>query len=141
MGVCEKQWRTDQVVSRTIRYSFFKYMARSIAEKHGLRATFMPKPFLELTGNGCHAHVSLWQNGRNLFDDPAGELGVSELGYRFLGGIVHSADALAAFFNPTVNSYKRINAPPPLSGASWSPSSVTHSGNNRTHMIRRPQPP
>jgi glutamine synthetase len=139
-GQFEMNWQYDSALVTADRHSFFKYMVRSIAEKHGLRATFMPKPFLELTGNGCHAHVSLWQDGRNLFDDPAGELGVSELGYRFLGGIVHSADALAAFFNPTVNSYKRINARPTLSGASWSPSSVTWSGNNRTHMIRIPEP-
>ena len=139
-GQFEMNWQYDSALLTADRHSFFKYMVRSIAEKHGLRATFMPKPFLELTGNGCHAHVSLWQDGRNLFDDPAGELGVSALGYSFLGGIVHSADALAAFFNPTVNSYKRINAPPTLSGASWSPSSVTYSGNNRTHMIRIPEP-
>ena len=139
-GQFEMNWQYDTALVTADRHSFFKYMVRSIAEKHGLRATFMPKPFLELTGNGCHAHVSLWQDGRNLFDEPAGELGVSELGYRFLGGIVHSANALAAFLNPTVNSYKRINAPPTLSGASWSPSSVTWSGNNRTHMIRIPEP-
>ncbi len=71
-------------------------MAKSIAEKHGLRATFMPKPFLELTGSGCHAHVSLWKDGKNLFEDEKGELGVSEMGYQFIGGIIHSADALCA---------------------------------------------
>jgi glutamine synthetase type III len=139
-GQFEMNWRYDTALVTADRHSFFKYMVRSIAERHGLRATFMPKPFLELTGNGCHAHVSLWRDGRNLFDDPAGELGVSPLGYQFLGGVVHSADALAALFNPTVNSYKRINAPPTLSGASWSPNSVTWSGNNRTHMIRIPEP-
>jgi glutamine synthetase type III len=139
-GQFEMNWQYDTALVTADRHSFFKYMVRSIAERHGLRATFMPKPFLELTGNGCHAHVSLWQDGRNLFDEPAGELGVSSLGYQFLGGVVHSADALAALFNPTVNSYKRINAPPTLSGASWSPSSVTWSGNNRTHMIRIPEP-
>jgi glutamine synthetase len=139
-GQFEMNWRYDTALITADRHSFFKYMVRSIAEKHGLRATFMPKPFDELTGNGCHAHVSLWQDGRNLFDDPKGELGVSALGYSFLGGVVRSADALAALLNPTVNSYKRINAPPTASGASWSPSSVTYSGNNRTHMIRIPEP-
>jgi glutamine synthetase type III len=139
-GQFEMNWRYDTALVTADRHSFFKYMVRSIAERHGLRATFMPKPFVELTGNGCHAHVSLWRDTLNLFDDPAGELGVSPLGYQFLGGIVHSADALAALLNPTVNSYKRINAPPTLSGASWSPSSVTWSGNNRTHMIRIPEP-
>lgn len=77
------------------RHSFFKCMVRSIAERHGLRATFLPKPFADLTGNGCHTHVSLWTDGRNLFDDPAGEVGVSALGYQFLAGMLHSADALA----------------------------------------------
>src|SRR6266481_5307118 len=139
-GQFEMNWQYDAALKTADRHSFFKYMVRSVAEKHGLRATFMPKPFLELTGNGCHAHVSLWQEGQNLFDDPDGELGVSVLGYHFLGGILHSAEALAALFNPTVNSYKRINAPPTLSGASWAPGSVTYTGNNRTHMVRIPEP-
>ena len=96
--------------------------------------------FLNLTGNGCHAHVSVWdKNGKNnLFHDPKGELGLSALAYEFLGGVIHNAEALCSFFNPTVNSYKRINAPRTLSGASWSPNTVTYTGNNRTHMIRIP---
>jgi glutamine synthetase len=114
-------------------------MVKSIAEKHGLRATFMPKPFTNLTGNGCHAHVSLWSSsGANVFDDEGGELGLSPIAYNFIGGLIHSADALAAITNPTVNSYKRINAPRTRSGATWSPNSVTYAGNNRTHMIRIP---
>ncbi|HTR85710.1 MAG TPA: type III glutamate--ammonia ligase [Reyranella sp.] len=139
-GQFEMNWQYDNALVTADRHSFFKYMVRSIAERHGLRATFMPKPFLDLTGNGCHTHVSLWQDGRNLFDDPAGALGVSALGYHFLAGVLHSADALAALLNPTVNSYKRINAPPTTSGASWSPSSITYAGNNRTHLIRIPEP-
>ena len=67
-----------------------------------------------------------------------GELGLSALAYHFLGGIMHTADALAAITNPTVNSYKRLNAPPTLSGATWSPNTITYAGNNRTHMIRIP---
>jgi glutamine synthetase type III len=139
-GQFEMNWEYDDALVTADRHSFFKYMAKSIAEKHGLRATFMPKPFLDLTGSGCHVHVSAWRDGRNLFDAPSGELGVSELGYHFLGGIIHSADALCAIFNPTVNSYKRINAPRTLSGATWSPNTVTYTGNNRTHMIRIPEP-
>ena len=61
------------------------------------------------------------------------------LGYRFLGGIIHSAEALAAILNPTVNSYKRLNAVRTSSGATWAPNTVTYSGNNRTHMIRIPE--
>jgi glutamine synthetase type III len=139
-GQFEMNWQYDTALVTADRHAFFKYMVRSIAERHGLRATFMPKPFAELTGNGCHAHVSLWRDGKNLFEDPAGELGLSTMAYQFLGGVLHSADALAALFNPTVNSYKRINAPPTTSGASWSPSSITYTGNNRTHMVRIPEP-
>ena len=114
-------------------------MVKSIAEKNGVRATFMPKPFGNLTGNGCHAHVSLWNNeNKNVFLDNGDRLGLTKLAYNFLGGILNLAAPLSAFFNPTINSYRRINAPPTLSGASWSPSSISYSGNNRTHMIRIP---
>jgi glutamate---methylamine ligase len=137
-GQFEMNWEYDEALITADRHAFFKYMVKSIAEKHGLRATFMPKPFMNLTGNGCHAHVSLWKGKTNLFADDTGELGVSKLGYQFLGGLVEHAQALAAITNPTVNSYKRINAPVTLSGATWSPNTVTWTGNNRTHMIRVP---
>jgi glutamate---methylamine ligase len=138
-GQFEMNWDYGDALVTADRHAFFKYMVKSIAEKHDMRATFMPKPFSHLTGNGCHIHVSLWKGDHNLFEDEHGELGISEQGYNFIGGIIHSADALAAILNPTVNSYKRINAPRTLSGATWSPSSVTYSGNNRTHMIRIPE--
>lgn len=137
-GQFEMNWNYDEALLTADRHVFFKYMVKSIAEKHGLRATFMPKPFINLTGSGCHAHVSLWKKGKNAFSDPKGELGVSALGYNFIGGLIHNADALCALTNPTVNSYKRINAPRTLSGATWAPNSVTYTGNNRTHMIRIP---
>jgi glutamine synthetase len=137
-GQFEMNWDYDSALKTADRHAFFKFMVKSIAEKNGLRATFMPKPFANLTGNGCHAHVSLWQKGKNVFDDPKGELGLSALAYSFIGGVMHSAGALAAITNPTVNSYKRINAPPTLSGATWSPNTITYAGNNRTHMIRIP---
>jgi glutamine synthetase type III len=137
-GQFEMNWEYDHALTTADRHSFFKFMVKSIAEKHGLRATFMPKPFLDLTGSGCHAHVSLWSGDTNLFLDRKGELGLAPLGYHFIGGLVHSAEALCALTNPTVNSYKRINAPSTISGATWSPNTVTYSGNNRTHMIRIP---
>lgn len=139
-GQFEMNWQFDDCLATADRHVFFKYMAKSIAEKHGLRASFMPKPFANLTGNGCHAHVSLWDAGgrKNLFHDPKGELGLSRLAYNFLGGVLHSADAFAAIFNPTVNSYKRIDAQVTLSGATWSPNAISYAGNNRTHMIRIP---
>jgi glutamine synthetase len=139
-GQFEMNWTFDAAPVTADRHVFFKFMAKSIAEKHGLRATFMPKPFLGLTGSGCHAHVSLWQGEKNAFEDPQGELGVSQLGYHFIGGIIEHADALCAVLNPAVNSYKRINAPRTVSGATWAPNTVTYTGNNRTHMIRIPEP-
>ncbi len=139
-GQFEMNWEYDHALITADRHAFFKYMVRTIAEKHGLRATFMPKPFINLTGSGCHAHVSLWKGKKNLFEDPKGELGLSPLAYQFIGGIVHNAEALCALTNPTVNSYKRINAPVTASGATWSPNTVTYAGNNRTHMIRIPEP-
>ena len=137
-GQFEMNWAYDDVLATADKHSFFKFMVKSIAEKHGLRATFMPKPFVNLTGSGCHAHVSLWDGEKNLFADPAGELGVSQLGYHFIGGLMHNTDAICALTNPTVNSYKRINAPRTTSGATWAPNSITYTGNNRTHMIRIP---
>jgi glutamine synthetase type III len=139
-GQFEMNWTYDDALITADRHVFFKFMAKSIAEKHGLRATFMPKPFLGLTGSGCHAHVSMWAGQTNLFEDDAGALGVSALGYHFIGGVISHADALCAMLNPTVNSYKRINAPRTTSGATWAPNTVTYSGNNRTHMVRIPEP-
>lgn len=139
-GQFEMNWEFDTALKTADRHAFFKFMVKSIAEKHGFRATFMPKPFANLTGNGCHVHASLWstENGANVFADESGELGLSKTAYHFIGGLVHSAEAICAITNPTVNSYKRINAPRTLSGATWSPNTVTHGGNNRTHMIRIP---
>ena len=139
-GQFEMNWNYDDCLITADRHVFFKYMVKSLAEKHGLRATFMPKPFEKLTGNGCHAHVSLWSEKNNKFLDNGDRYGLSRLAYHFLGGIMNLAQPLSAFFNPTINSYRRINAPPTKSGASWSPSSISYSGNNRTHMIRIPDP-
>ena len=140
-GQFEMNWIFDDALLTADRHSFFKFMAKSVAEKHGMRATFMPKPFMALTGNGCHAHISVWDaaTGKtNMFYDGTDEMGLSKQGYNFLGGIMKHAEALAAITNPTVNSYKRINAPRTISGATWSPNSVTWTGNNRTHMVRVP---
>lgn len=139
-GQFEMNWGYSDALVTADRHVFFKYMVKTLAEKHGLRATFMPKPFRHLTGNGCHIHVSVWDETgtSNLFHDDKGELGLTPLAYNFLGGVINGADELCAVFNPTVNSYKRINAPRTLSGATWAPNAVSFSGNNRTHMIRIP---
>ncbi|MEP0945031.1 MAG: type III glutamate--ammonia ligase [Rhizobiaceae bacterium] len=139
-GQFEINWDFGDCLQTADRHAFFKFMVKAIAEKHGLRATFMPKPFSNLTGNGCHVHHSVWTlDGKTcVFADDDGELGLSETAYQFLGGLITHGAAMCAITNPTVNSYKRINAPATLSGATWSPSSVTYGGNNRTHMVRIP---
>ena len=139
-GQFEMNWDFSDCLVTADRHAFFKFMVKSIAEKHSLRATFMPKPFTNLTGNGCHCHISIWDKSgkKNMFLDKKDELGLSKTGYNFLGGIMESADKMAAVFNPTVNSYKRINAPRTLSGASWAPNTITWTENNRTHMVRVP---
>ncbi|MGH6736915.1 MAG: type III glutamate--ammonia ligase [Methyloceanibacter sp.] len=137
-GQFEMNWAFDDALKTADRMAFFKYMVKAIAEKHGLRATFMPKPFAHLTGNGCHVHVSLWKGNKNLFDDGKDALGLSKEAYNFIGGLMNAASDICSITNPTVNSYKRINAPVTLSGATWSPNTVTYAGNNRTHMIRIP---
>ena len=142
VGQFEMNWKYDDALQTADKHSFFKFMTKSIAEKHGFRASFMPKPFKGLTGSGCHAHISVWSlDGKsNAFADKDKELGLSDRGRTFLGGIMKHASALAAICNPTVNSYKRINAPRTSSGATWAPNSVTWTGNNRTHMVRVPGP-
>ena len=137
-GQFEMNWDYSDSLITADRHVFFKFMVKTLAEKHGLRATFMPKPFNDLTGNGCHAHVSLWNGNINKFLEKGDRLGLSKTAYNFLGGIMKSAKPLSAFFNPSINSYRRINAPPTKSGATWSPSSISYTGNNRTHMIRIP---
>src|SRR5215470_1998202 len=137
-GQFEMNWQYDNALVTADRQAFFKYMVKAIAEKHGLRATFMPKPFANLTGSGCHMHMSLWKDGKNLFEDGKDGLGLSPDAYKFIGGVMNAAQELCSITNPTVNSYKRINAQVTLSGATWSPNAVTYAGNNRTHMIRIP---
>ena len=139
-GQFEMNWDYSDALVTADRHSFFKYMVKTVAENHGFRATFMPKPLASLTGNGCHAHISVWNNNdqTNLMEDSQGELGLSELAYNFIGGLLKHATGITAITNPVVNSYKRINAPRTTSGATWSPNTVSYTGNNRTHMIRIP---
>ncbi|MEM9715773.1 MAG: type III glutamate--ammonia ligase [Pseudomonadota bacterium] len=138
-GQFEINWDFGPCLRTADQHAFFKFMVKEIAEKHGFRATFMPKPFTNLTGNGCHVHHSVWTlDGKTCVFDGADEMGLSEVAYHFLGGLMAHGQAICAITNPTVNSYKRINAPATLSGATWAPQSVTYGGNNRTHMVRIP---
>ncbi|HEV3364789.1 MAG TPA: type III glutamate--ammonia ligase [Acidimicrobiia bacterium] len=140
----ESNFRYNDALTTADRIVFFRYMVHTLAQQRGMLATFMPKPFSHLTGNGCHMHTSLWdaETDAELFinlDDPRG-LGASELAYHFLGGMLQHATAYIAVTAPTVNSYKRLKVGAPRSGATWSPVFVTYGGNNRTQMVRTPAP-
>jgi glutamine synthetase len=142
-GQFESNFVFNDALTTADRVVFFRYMVHSLAQRQGLQATFMPKPFASLTGNGLHAHMSLWdeETDTNLFDDPndARGLGLSEMAYHFLGGLLNHAGAYIGVTAPTVNSYKRLIAGAPTSGAAWSPSFITYGRNNRTQMIRVPE--
>ncbi|HUE29126.1 MAG TPA: type III glutamate--ammonia ligase [Solirubrobacteraceae bacterium] len=143
-GQFEQNFEYDDALTTCDRAVFFRYMVESFAQQRGLIATFMPKPFAHLTGNGCHFHVSLWNDGENLFDrDPAEDprgLGLSELAYQFVAGLKANAKAYIAVTAPTVNSYKRLIVGAPTSGATWAPAYVSYGYNNRTQMLRIPAP-
>ena len=102
-GQFEMNWEYDTALVTADRHSFFKYMVKSIAEKHGLRAAFMPKPFASLTGNGCHTHVSLWKGGKPLFAG-SGYADLSDTCLYYIGGIIKHAKAVNTFTNCLPNS-------------------------------------
>jgi glutamine synthetase len=141
-GQFEQNFLFDDALVSCDRAIFFRYMVHTLAEQHGMIATFMPKPFTHLTGNGCHFHMSLWDGDTNLFldeNDPRG-LGLSETAYHFIGGLKKHARAYSAVTAPTVNSYKRLKLGSTTSGATWSPVWISYGYNNRTQMLRIPGP-
>jgi glutamine synthetase len=141
-GQFEQNFTYTDALTSCDRAIFFRYMVHALAQQRGLLATFMPKPFSNLTGNGCHFHMSLWKDGTNLFldeADPRG-LGLSETAYHFIGGLKKHARAYSAVTAPTVNSYKRLKVGTTVSGATWSPVWISYGYNNRTQMLRIPGP-
>jgi glutamine synthetase len=143
-GQFEQNWEFADALTTADRAVFYRYMVESMAAEQGLIATFMPKPFPHLTGNGCHFHMSLWKDGVNVFelaegeDDPNG-LGLSKTAYRFIGGLKAHAKAYIALTAPTVNSYKRLVLGS-ASGSAWAPVYISYGNNNRTQMLRIPGP-
>jgi len=137
-GQFELNWTFADALTTADRHAFFRVMAAALAERHGCAASFDPKPIEGLTGNGAHLHLSLWQEGRNLFHDPAGEKGLSAVAYHFLGGLLAHAPALCALTNPIPASYRRLAPATTASGATWSPAWICFGGNNRTPMVRIP---
>jgi glutamine synthetase len=141
-GQFEQNFTYNDALTSCDRAIFFRYMVHTLAQQEGLLATFMPKPFTNLTGNGCHFHMSLWDGDTNLFldEDDARGLGLSETAYHFIGGLKKHAKAYSAVTAPTVNSYKRLKLGSTSSGATWSPVWISYGYNNRTQMLRIPAP-
>lgn len=138
-GQFELNWTYSDALTTADRHVFFKYMVKTLAEQRGLTATFMPKPFSHLTGNGAHLHMSLWNDGQNAFADSKDEMGLASIAYQFLAGILAHARGVSALCSPTVTSYKRLAASTSVSGSCWAPRYISYGGNNRTHMIRIPE--
>ncbi|WP_280238659.1 type III glutamate--ammonia ligase [Nocardia abscessus] len=139
-GQFEQNFDYADALTTADRVITARYLLSMIAEKRGMTATFMPKPFTDRTGSGMHMHLSLWDGDRALFPDPndPNELGLSATAYSFVAGILEHACALQGVIAPTVNSYKRIGATATTSGATWSPRYATYGGNDRTHYLRVP---
>jgi glutamine synthetase len=143
-GQYEFDFKYADALTSCDRFIFFRLMAKEYARQEGLLATCMPKPFSNRTGNGAHFNMSLYdlKTGRNLFacdpqEDPRG-FGLTELGYRFIGGIIKHGKALCAAFAPTVNSYKRLVRQGEMTYFSWAPVFNSFGSNNRTNAIRVP---
>jgi glutamine synthetase len=141
-GQFENNFRYADALTTADRVIFFRYMVHMLAHEAGMTATFMPKPFSNVTGNGLHLHSSLWTlAGEPLFADESDgrELGLSKTAYRYIGGLLEHGRAMAAVICPTVNSYKRIGVGAPASGSTWAPAYVAYGGNNRTVLLRVPE--
>jgi glutamine synthetase len=142
-GQFEQNFRYADALTSADRLIFFRYMVHTLAHRAGMAATFMPKPFANLTGNGLHVHSSLWdsESGEELFNDSADPrgLGLSKIAYQYIAGLLEHAPSTIAVTCPTVNSYKRMGVGAPKSGATWAPAYATYGGNNRTQMLRVPE--
>jgi glutamine synthetase len=142
-GQFEQNFAYADALTTADRVITARYLISQLAEKRGMTATFMPKPFADRTGSGMHLHLSLWRAGQALFPDEeavngVGKLGLSPLAGQFLAGILEHAHGLQAVLAPTVNSYKRTGAVSTASGATWSPRLPSYGGNDRTHYVRVP---
>lgn len=136
-GQYEINYRFDDALAAADRYMLFKMTAHAVATRHGAVFSCMPKPLAHAPGSGLHFHLSITDSqGRAIFSDAAGELGLSAAGHQFAAGLLHHADALSALCAPTVNSYKRLATSESASGTTWSPVWKSYGDNNRTCVVR-----
>ncbi|WP_195513617.1 type I glutamate--ammonia ligase [Enterococcus sp. 1001283B150225_161107_E12] len=132
-GQHEIDFKYADVVDACDNIQTFKLVVKTIARKHGLHATFMPKPLFGINGSGMHCNMSLFNEDGNAFYDKNGDLELSQTAYHFLGGLLKHARAYTAVCNPTVNSYKRL-----VPGYE-APVYVAWSGRNRSPLVRVPE--
>ena len=132
-GQHEIDFKYADVVDACDNIQTFKLVVKTIARKHGLHATFMPKPLFGINGSGMHCNMSLFNEEGNAFYDKDGDLELSQTAYHFLGGLLKHARAYTAVCNPTVNSYKRL-----VPGYE-APVYVAWSGRNRSPLVRVPE--
>jgi glutamine synthetase len=137
-GQFEQNFAFADALTTADRVITARYLISMLAERGGMTATFMPKPFADQTGSGMHMHLSLWDDGSPLFPGGDGPYGLSRTACQFLAGILDHAPGLQLVLGPTVNSYKRTGATSTRSGATWSTRRATFGGNDRTHLIRCP---
>ncbi len=131
-GQHEIDFKYDDALSTADKIITFRSIVRIVAHRHGLHATFMPKPVYGVAGSGMHLHVSLFRGEENVFFAPAAENQLSETALHFVGGVLRHAPALTALANPTVNSYKRL-----VPGFE-APVYIAWSHRNRSPLVRIP---
>ncbi|EHL79583.1 MULTISPECIES: type I glutamate--ammonia ligase [Bacillus] len=131
-GQHEIDFKYADAVTACDNIQTFKLVVKTIARKHGLHATFMPKPLFGVNGSGMHSNLSLFKGDENAFYDPNGRLELSETAYQFIAGVIKHATNFTAITNPTVNSYKRL-----VPGYE-APCYVAWSAKNRSPLIRIP---
>ncbi len=131
-GQHEIDFKYDEALTTADKIATFKFVVRSIAQRHGLHATFMPKPIIGIPGSGMHLNQSLMRDGKNAFYDPNGEYQLSQVAMNYIAGLMEHAPAVTAITNPTVNSYKRL-----VSGFE-APVYIAWSHRNRSPLIRIP---
>lgn len=131
-GQHEIDFKYEDVLTACDNIQTFKLVVKTIARKHGLHATFMPKPIYGVSGSGMHCNVSLFKDGENAFVDETGELMLSQIAYQFMAGILEHVPGFTAVTNPTVNSYKRL-----VPGYE-APCYIAWSAQNRSPLIRIP---
>lgn len=128
----EIDFKYDEAMNTADNIMTFKLAVKTIAKRHGLFASFMPKPKCGINGSGMHINMSLSKDGKNIFDDVNGELGLSKEAYYFIGGIIKHMKAITVIMNPLVNSYKRL-----VPGYE-APCYIAWSATNRSPLIRIP---